>query len=414
MPSGSKFRGWLFQANGEEKANDKTTVDKKELNLYALVTDIENDEPNERHAYNLKDKYFYVEDHEGFLPLSAYSYNGPQHGLYFKAGSVTLPVTGNAIVIVEACKYSKSAMTLSDSKGNILGTIAIPSADGTRTAIRYTGKADDLSLSFPDGEVYLHALTVINMGSGDIAKNDQGYYVVDAGSVSSLLNVFDVVANYGEADKRTKVFLPDGVYDLGKITEQELPVDNLSLIGQSTDKTIIVTSPDISMEGLGKADMFFNTKKDVYLQDLTLKNGLDYYGSGAAGRAAVWQDRGDRTIFRNVKMLSYQDTYYSQNNAMQSYFSSVAAATCASSTPRSHSSRAMPKAKAAVRSQRPRQRPTTAMSLTTAPSSTWPKARVTGTMDAPGRRSQSVYSSTPPLTTMPLPPSSPHDGLRKV
>ena len=158
------------------------------------------------------------------------------------------------------------------------------------------------------------------MGSGDIAKNDQGYYVVDAGSVSSLLNVFDVVANYGEADKRTKVFLPDGVYDLGKITEQELPVDNLSLIGQSTDKTIIVTSPDISMEGLGKADMFFNTKKDVYLQDLTLKNGLDYYGSGAAGRAAVWQDRGDRTIFRNVKMLSYQDTYYSQNNAMQSYF----------------------------------------------------------------------------------------------
>ncbi len=320
VPSGSKFRGWLFQANGEEKANIKTTVDKKELNLYALVTDIENDEPNERHAYNLKDKYFYVEDHEGFLPQSAYSYNGNQHGLYFKPGAITLPVMGNAIVIVEACKYSKSAMTLSDSKGKVIGTIDIPTTDGTRTAIRYTGKADDLSLSFPDGEVYLHALTVINMGSGDIAKNDQGYYVVDAGSVSSLLNVFDVVANYGEADERTKVFLPDGVYDLGKITEQELPIDNLSLIGQSTDKTIIVTSPDISMEGLGKADIFFNTKKDVYLQDLTLKNGLDYYGSGAAGRAAVWQDRGDRTIFRNVKMLSYQDTYYSQNNAMQSYF----------------------------------------------------------------------------------------------
>ena len=51
-----------------------------------------------------------------------------------------------------------------------------------------------------------------------------------------------------------------------------------------------------------------------------MKNALDYYGAGAAGRAAVWQDRGDRTIFRNVKMLSYQDTYYSQNNAMQSYF----------------------------------------------------------------------------------------------
>ena len=320
VPSGSKFRGWLFQANGEEKANDKTTVDKKELNLYALVTDIENDEPNERHAYNLKDKYFYAEDHEGFLPQSGYSYNGAQHGLYFKPGSITLPVTGNAIVIVEACKYSKTALTLSDSKGNILGTIAIPTTDGTRTAIRYTGKADDLSLSFPDGEVYLHALTVINMGNGDIAKNDEGYYVADAGSASSLLNIFDMIAAYGDASSRTKIFLPNGVYDLGKATEQELPIDKLSLIGQNTDSTIIVTAPDASIEGLGKTDLFLNTRKDLYLQDLTLKNALDYYGAGAAGRAAVWQDRGDRTIFRNVKMLSYQDTYYSQNNAMQSYF----------------------------------------------------------------------------------------------
>jgi len=68
--------------------------------------------------------------------------------------------------------------------------------------------------------VYLHAFTVINMGNGDIAKNDEGYYVADAGSANSLLNIFDMIAAYGDASSRTKVFLPNGVYDLGKTTEQ--------------------------------------------------------------------------------------------------------------------------------------------------------------------------------------------------
>ena len=320
VPAGSKFRGWLFKADGEEKAAKTTRVDVKDLHLYALVTDIENDEPNERHAYNLKDKYFYVEDHEGFLPQSAYSYNGSQHGLDIKAGAVRLPVTGNAVVIVEACQYSKSNMTLADSHSHVLGTVDVPKTDGAKSAFKYQGAADTLTLAFPNGEVYLHGITVINTGTGDIAKNDQGYYVAEAGNVNSLLNILDVVSAYGDNSSRTKIFLPNGTYNFGKTTEQTLPIDNLSIIGQNADSTVLVTAPDVAKEGLGTADMFLNTRQNVYLQDLTLKNALDYYGAGAAGRAAVWQDRGNRTIFRNVRMLSYQDTYYSQNSAMQSYF----------------------------------------------------------------------------------------------
>lgn len=319
VPNGSKFRGWLFKYDGEEKANSYTTVDQEKLNLYALVTDIENDEPNERHAYNLKDKYFYAEDHEGFLPQSAYTYNGSQHGCDFKAGAIKLTVMGNAIVIVEACQYSKSTMTLTDSRGNVLGRVDVPKADGTKTAISYQGKADTLTLAFPGGETYLHAITVINSGTGNIAKNAEGYYVAEPGNINSLLNILDVVAAYGDNSSRTKIFLPNGTYDFGKAVEQTLPVDNLSIIGQSTDSTVLVTSPDIAQEGLGKADLFYNTRQGAYLQDLTLKNGLGYYVAGAAGRAAVWQDRGNHTIFRNVRMLSFQDTYYSANSAMQSY-----------------------------------------------------------------------------------------------
>ncbi|EFA44047.1 Pectinesterase [Hallella bergensis DSM 17361] len=319
VPEGSKFRGWLFKPRSDEKAKATTVVTDKELNLYALVTDIEGDEANERNVYDLKNKYFYVEDHEAFVPTSTYSYNGAQHGLYLKPGSVKLLVGGNATIIIEACKYNKAPMTLTDASGNTLGTIDVPENDGEKTTLKYNGKAGELILSF-DGEVYLHALTIINTGTSDIAKNSDGYYVAEPGNGNSFLNILDIIEANEDGSSRVKIFLPDGVYDLGQKVKTEFPVDNLSIIGQSMDNTIIVTAPDFTIEGLGSADMFYNKKQNIYFQDLTLKNALDYYGSGAAGRAAVIQDRGNRTIYKNVRMLSYQDTYYSQNASMQSYF----------------------------------------------------------------------------------------------
>lgn len=319
VPAGSKFRGWLFKVGAAEKATPSTVVAADGLKLYALVTDIEGDEPNERNVFDLKNKYFYADDHEAFSPTSAYSYNGAQHGLNIKAGSVKLLVGGNATIIVEACQYSKAAMTLTDARGNIVGTVPVPTTDGAKTTLKYTGPAGELTLAF-DQEVYLHHLTIINTGTSDIVRNAEGYYVAEAGSGSSLLNILDIIQANEDGSSRVKVFLPNGTYDLGQTVELALPVDNISIVGQSMDSTIIVTTPDAAIEGLGKADLFYNTRQNIYFQDLTLKNALDYYGAGAAGRAAVIQDRGNRTIYKNVRMLSYQDTYYSQNSAMQSYF----------------------------------------------------------------------------------------------
>lgn len=319
VPEGSRFRGWLFKVGADEKATPATVVATDGLKLYALVTDIEGDEPTERNVFDLKNKFFYADDHEAFSPTSAYAYNGAQHGLNVKAGGVKLLVGGNATIIVEACQYSKAAMTLTDARGNTVGTVAVPATDGTKTTLKYTGPAGELTLAF-DQEVYLHRLTIINTGSGDIAKNAEGYYVAEAGSGASLLSILDVVEANEDGSSRVKIFLPNGTYDLGQTVELALPVDNLSIVGQSMDGTVIVNRPDIAIEGLGKADLFYNTRQNIYFQDLTLQNALDYYGAGAAGRAAVMQDRGNRTIYKNVRMLSYQDTYYSQNSAMQSYF----------------------------------------------------------------------------------------------
>ena len=66
--------------------------------------------------------------------------------------------------------------------------------------------------------------------------------------------------------------------------------------------------------------MFQSSGTNLYMQDLTLKNALDYYGalSGGqvGGRAAVIQDSGNRTIFKNVKMLSCQVEEHVQQLAL--------------------------------------------------------------------------------------------------
>ena len=150
---------------------------------------------------------------------------------------------------------------------------------------------------------------------------------------------------------RYYIFVPDGEYKLtgnGTISfTGEGPVDetgtkrpdmngqnngqthirkpNISIIGQSKDKTIIRNHPIV--EGISYTATLCVEKNntDFYAEDLTLENEFNYWGSisgqsssGGAGRADVFYDRGNRSIMKNVALKSYQDTYYS-NNASSDY-----------------------------------------------------------------------------------------------
>ena len=57
----------------------------------------------------------------------------------------------------------------------------------------------------------------------------------------------------------------------------------------------------------------------TYLQDLTLQNDLDYYKSDNGRAVALW-DQGTQTVCKNVRLLSYQDTYYSNLAKAVKYF----------------------------------------------------------------------------------------------
>ena len=150
----------------------------------------------------------------------------------------------------------------------------------------------------------------------------QQVVVVKKGDAQSLLDAVEQ-ANEVNSDKDAKPFyilIPDGFYDLGERVLTRITGHHIAFIGQSMKGTVIQNKPDVKNEGISKTAIFQNRGTNNYFQDLTLKNALDYYSSGAAGRAVTLQDKGTRTICNRVCMLSYQDTYYSDNDQAQFYF----------------------------------------------------------------------------------------------
>ncbi len=315
LPTNHVFRGWYAKADGGRRFTLEDVVT-SDLSLYALVTKNElTVADDERLFFNLTDIYFYDEDHEGFNLIGTGCFHDGQHGWTVNAGDkVELAVKGHAYIVLGLCRYGgASDITLTDSKGNVIGTVAAPvSTDGQSASFEYSGDADVLTLTVSSG-IYLHNVTVINDASNSITQNEAGYFVVKAGDANNFLATLEVANAKSNDNARTMIFVPDGTYDLGTKALTAVSGNNISIIGQSMDKTIIVNAPE--QEGIGVTATLLITGKNTYLQDLTLQNALDYYNSGSAGRAVCLQDKGSRTICKNVRMLSYQDTYYSNANS---------------------------------------------------------------------------------------------------
>jgi pectin methylesterase-like acyl-CoA thioesterase len=118
------------------------------------------------------------------------------------------------------------------------------------------------------------------------------------------------------ANNRFVIFVPDGEYDITKLTgdshgKSTVSASFLSIIGQSLEKSIIANTTDT--EGIGlTATIYFPKNNEMYMQDITLKNKSTYSTSNAARQVALQQNEGDKFIYKNVRLLSGQDTYYTK------------------------------------------------------------------------------------------------------
>ena len=177
-------------------------------------------------------------------------------------------------------------------------TFKIPA--NTLTDIYSTSYPTDLSLT-------LHIQTKANE-----YQHKTFDYVVTDGDIDAAITA----ANAKSGNDRFYIFVPDGEYHIGsgKANEKtDLQKSNISLIGQSQSGVTIWNKP--TEEGLRTTATLHMDKPatDFYAQDLKLENRFDYAASGSAGRAAAFHDQGNRTIMKNVSLISYQDTYFSNN-----------------------------------------------------------------------------------------------------
>lgn len=321
VANGKKFRGWSSSLKQDEKKYTVDDVIKSDINLYALVTDIETANPTARYDYNLQKEGFCADDHEAFNPEGSGKWYKEQHGWVFSAGDkIKLLMGGKGYIKMNLCQHSASAnITLSDPQGNKLATIDAKAAkDGTLGILQNPStESGEYTLSF-DGQAYIHSLSIVNLKDSPYTQNGN-WYTVKAGDAQSFITTLETVngANAATDAPRSYIFLPDGTYDLDEACLTTISGNNISIIGENMDKTIIVNKPET--EGIANTATLFNTSCNLYMQDLTLKNAYPY-DAGQTGRAICLQDKGTRTICKNVRMLSYQDTYYSNNNSGQYYF----------------------------------------------------------------------------------------------
>lgn len=99
----------------------------------------------------------------------------------------------------------------------------------------------------------------------------------------------------------------------------EIRKSNISLIGQSKEGVKIWNHPVVEGIRYTATIQLNENTNDFYAQDLTLEKQFKYWGalggSSGAGSAVAFWDQGNRSILKNVALMSWQDTYYSDNSS---------------------------------------------------------------------------------------------------
>lgn len=315
IAEGSAFRGWKTNAGIKLNAGDIVNED---LVLNASVTAIEQATTGTHYKYDLTKSSFYMEDHE--LIAGTGKQHGSGHGFVFSNGQeMTLVVSPKAYVSVGLCTYTgTSDQIIRNAAGDSVAVMHVikngqegATPDGALCSFYVESEAQDtLHFNFTTTS-YIHSVEVYNVAA---PLNKVGHvYDIAAGDAATLMMVCNILQD-GDT-----ILLHDGVYDLGETVLTTISASHVVVKGESMTGTIIKNAPDAKIEGISTTATILNTGSDNIFENLTLQNALDYYKADN-GRAVCLQDKGTRTACYSVRMLSYQDTYYSNKPGQKCWF----------------------------------------------------------------------------------------------
>lgn len=171
----------------------------------------------------------------------------------------------------------------------------------------------DLSGNTKTDSIVVHFTT---MNKPTVTKKAFNFIVGRDGDFKAALTAAQAASSTGE---RFYVFFPNGQYNIGANTGDANQMTTISLpkvsyIGENSD-SVVVYNKSIQ-ESIGStATMYFTSAaSNVYMQDISLMNKMDYRTGTLLGRGVALWDQGSKNIYKNVKLLSNQDTYYTGSN----------------------------------------------------------------------------------------------------
>lgn len=156
-----------------------------------------------------------------------------------------------------------------------------------------------------------------------VTKKSFDFVVGVDGDFKAALTAAQAASSSGN---RFYIFFPNGEYNVGANTgdanqKTTIALPNISYVGQSSDGVILYNKN--TTEGIGTTATlnFTSAANNLYMQDITLRN-KDFRNGTSMGRCVVLQDQGTKNIYKNIKLQSNQDTYYSGSGRL--YFETSA------------------------------------------------------------------------------------------
>jgi pectinesterase len=160
------------------------------------------------------------------------------------------------------------------------------------------------------------------------AKSSQAFTSIVAKDGSGDYTSIQAAVDAANGTDRTLIYVKPGKY------EEKVAVlkNNISLIGEDADKVIITwnecaststlqTGTGINSTGTDASYTMLIRGNDFYGENFTVRNDYDYVAGTEANKQAVALEHkdGDRHVLKNVKMYSFQDTYYPKSENIRQY-----------------------------------------------------------------------------------------------
>lgn len=177
-----------------------------------------------------------------------------------------------------------------------------------------------LAYTMPDNDVTLYANFFTEADYPEIFTG--GPYNAVVGNAEQLLIALRAASSTSES--RYRIFLKNGIYDLGKTAMTAVPA-NTSLIGESQDGVLIMNNPDVIPGGNNYQDLtptlfIDENQNNIYMQDFTVRQARDWEKKTSQGQALAIRQRGKQAVYKNVSIEGVQDTYYLNKADGTAYF----------------------------------------------------------------------------------------------